>query len=155
MQQPNTACISTDLKYEIWAKELANDLDKDFILNGVREGFDLIQRDTTVLPTFTKNNRSALRPGAKEQIEEQLCNGLSLRHFGTSNTHPIIVNPIGAVPKRDSLELRLIMDCSRPVTMSANSFMDLYHYKYSTVDEAACKAKPGFWLAKIDLKHAY
>ena len=33
--------------------------------------------------------------------------------------------------------------------------MDLDHYKYTTVDEAACKAKPGFWLAKIDLKHAY
>ena len=88
-QQPDAACISTDLKYEIWAQELANDLDRDFILNGVREGFDLIPRDTTVLPAFTKNNRSALRPGAKEQIEEQLCKGLSLGHFGSSNTPPI------------------------------------------------------------------
>ena len=35
-------------KYEIWAKELANDLDRDFILNGIQEGFDLIQRDITV-----------------------------------------------------------------------------------------------------------
>ena len=43
VQQPNAACISTDLKYEIRAKELVNDLDRDFILNGVREGFDLIQ----------------------------------------------------------------------------------------------------------------
>ena len=25
-QQPDAACISTDLKYEIWAKELAHDL---------------------------------------------------------------------------------------------------------------------------------
>ena len=53
------------------------------ILSGVQEGFDLIQRDTTVLPAFTKNNRSVLRPGAKEQIEEQLCKGLSLGHFRT------------------------------------------------------------------------
>ena len=154
-QQPNAACISTDLKYEIWAKELANDLDRDFILNGIREGFDLIQRDATVLPAFTKNNRSALRPGAKEQIEEQLCKGLSLGHFGSSDIPPIIVNAIGGVPKRDSSELRLIMDCSRPLALSANSYMDLDHYKYTTVDEAACKAKPGFWLAKVDLKHAY
>jgi len=154
-QQPDAALISTDLKYEIWVKELANDLDRDFILNGVREGFDLIPRDTTVLPAFTKNNRSALRPGAKEQIEEQLCKGLSLGHFGLSNTPPIIVYAIGAVPKRDSSELRLIMDCSRPLALSANSYMDLDHYKYTTVDEAAYKAKPGFWLAMIDLKHAY
>ena len=93
-------------------------MDRDFILNGVREGFDLILQDTTVLPAFTKNSRSALRPGAKGQIEEQLCKGLSLGHFGSSNTPPIIVNAIGAVPKRDSSELRLIMDCSRPLTLS-------------------------------------
>ena len=132
-QQSDAACTSTDLKYEIWAKELANDLDK----------------------AFTKNSRSALRPGAKGQIEEQLWKGLSLGHFGSSNTPPIIVNAIGAVPKRDSSELRLIIDCIRPLALSANSYMDLDHYKYTTVDEAACKAKPGFWLAKIDLKHAY
>ena len=29
--------VFPDLKYEIWAKELANDLDRDFILNGERE----------------------------------------------------------------------------------------------------------------------
>ena len=91
-QQPDAACISTDLKYEIWAKELANDLDRDFIPNGVREGFDLIPRDTTVLPAFAKNNRSALRPGAKGQIEEQLCKGLSL---GSSNTPPGLAHATG------------------------------------------------------------
>ena len=48
----------------------------------------------------------------------------------------------------------MIMDCSQPLELSANSHMDLDHYKYTTVDEAACKAKPGFLLAKIGLKHA-
>ena len=115
----------------------------------------MIPRDATVLPALTKNNKSALRPGAKEQIEEQLSEGLSLGHFATSTALPTIVNAIGAVPKRDSSELRMIMDCSRPFAASANSYMDLDHYKYVTVDEAACQAKPGFWLAKIDLKHAY
>ena len=47
------------------------------------------------------------------------------------------------------------MDCSRPLALSVNSYMDLGHYKYTTVDEVACKAKPGSWLANIDLKHAY
>ena len=109
--------------------ELVNDPDKDFILTGVQEGFDLIPRNATVLPALTKNNKSALRPGAKEQIEEQLSEGLSLGHFATSTTLPTIVNAIGAVPKRDSSELRMIMDCSRPFAASANSYMDLDHYK--------------------------
>lgn len=60
-----------------------------------------------------------------------------------------------AVPKRDSTELRMTMVCNRLFAKSANSYMDLDHYKYVTVDEAACKAKPGFWLAKVDLKHVY
>ena len=115
----------------------------------------MIQRDATVLPALTKNNKSALRPGAKEQTEEQLSEGLSLGHFAMSSTPPTIVNAIGAVPKRASSELRMIMDCSQPFAASANSYMDLDHYKYVTVDEAACQAKPSFWLAKIDLKHAY
>lgn len=155
VQQPDAACISTDLKFDIWANELINDSDRDFILTGIREGFDLIQRDANVLPAFTKNNKSALRPGAKEQIEEQLCKGLLQGHFALPKTPPAIVNAIGAVPKRDSSELRMTMDCSRPFAVSANSYMDLDHYKYVTVDEAACKAKPHFWLAKVDLKHAY
>ncbi|KAJ7386279.1 hypothetical protein OS493_010684 [Desmophyllum pertusum] len=48
--QPDAACISTDLKFDIWANELINDSDRDFILTGIQEGFDLIQRDANVLP---------------------------------------------------------------------------------------------------------
>ena len=33
--------------------------------------------------------------------------------------------------------------------------MDLEHYKYVTIDHAADQALPGWWLAKVDLKHAY
>ena len=47
------------------------------------------------------------------------------------------------------------MDCSRPLMMNANSYMDLEHYKYVTVDDAANLCQPGCWLAKVDLKHAY
>ena len=155
MQQPNAACISTDLKFDIWADKLANDSDRDFILTGIREGFDLIPRDANLLPVFAKNNKSCLRPGAKEQLEQRLCAGLLKGHFAVSQTPPIIVNAIGAVPKRESTELRMFMDRSRPFAKSANSYMDLDHYKYVTVDGAACKAKSGFWLAKVDLKHAY
>ena len=55
-QQPDAACVSTDLKFDKWVKELVNDSDRDFILTGIREGFDLIQRDANVLPAFTINN---------------------------------------------------------------------------------------------------
>ena len=98
-QQPDAAFISTDLRYEIWAKELVNDSDRVFILNGAREGFDLIQRDTIVLPAFTKNNRSALKPGAEEQVEKQLCQDLTLGHFGSSTRLPPLLMLSELYPK--------------------------------------------------------
>ena len=107
---------------------------------------------------FTHNNKSALRPGAKDQIEAQLVKGLQEDHFSVADKSdmPLIINAFGAVPKKDSNELRMIMDCgSRPLMTNANSYMDLEHYKYVTVDDAANLCQPGCWLAKVDLKHAY
>ena len=156
-QQPDAAQVSTDLIFETWATELQNDLDKEFILSGVREGFHLLPVDHTVTPAFTRNNQSVLKPGAKDQIEAQIEQGLLDGHWALADETqtPLIVNALGAVPKKDSTELRMIMDCSRPLNTSANSYMDLEHYKYVTVDHAADQAQPGCWLAKVDLKHAY
>ena len=156
-QQPQAAQVSTDLVFETWATELTNDPDLEFILDGVKNGFQLLSPDLMVSHAFTQNNKSALRPGAKDQIEAQLIKGLREDHFAIADktNMPIIINALGAVPKKDSNELRMIMDCSRPLTMNANSYMDLEHYKYVTVDDAANLCQPGCWLAKVDLKHAY
>ena len=54
-----------------------------------------------------------------------------------------------------SNEVRMIMDCSRPPTMNASAYIDLEHYKYVTVDDAANLCQPGCWLAKVALKNAY
>ena len=152
-QQPKAAKVSTDLVFETWATELNNDVEMDFILDGVK----LLSPDSMVSHAFTHNNKSALRPGAKNQIEAQLVKGLQEDHFAIADkaNMPIIISALEAVPKKDSNELRMIMDCSRPLTMNANSYMDLEHYKYVTVDDAANLCQPGCWLAKVDLKHAY
>ena len=79
-QHPDAAHISTDLNYKIWARKLINDQDSVFILAGVKEGFHLIQQKASVLPTFTRNSKLALKPGAREQIEEQFNKGLEQGH---------------------------------------------------------------------------
>ena len=100
----------------------------DFILDGVK----LLSPDSMVSQVFTHNNKSALRPGAKNQIEAQLVKGLREDHFAIADkaNMPIIINALEAVPKKDSNELRMIMDCSRPLMMNSNLCMDLEHYKY-------------------------
>ena len=129
MQQPKAAQVSTDLIFETWATELSHDSDMDFILNGIQHGFQLLAVDSIVVHAFTPNNKSALRPGAQEQIEAQLVNGLQLDHFAVADqSHmPLVINALGAVPKKNSDEVRMVMDCSRPPTMNANSYIDLDH----------------------------
>ena len=125
----------------------------DFILNGAKHGFQLLSPDSMVSHAFTHNNKSVLRHGAKDQFEAQLVKD----HFAIADkaNMAININALGAVPKKDSNELRMIMDGSRLIMMNANSYMDLEHYKYVTVDDAANLCQPGCWLAKVDLKHAY
>ena len=146
-----------DLIFETWATELSQDLDKEFILNGVQHGVHLLPPDSIVVHAFTQNNKSVLRRRTKDQIEAQLVKGLQQDHFAVADqSHiPTIINALGAAPKKDSNEVRMIMDCSRPPTMNANSYIDLEHYKYVTVDNAANLCQPGCWLAKVDLKNAY
>ena len=76
-QQPQAAKVSKDLLFETWATELNNDPDMDFILDGVK----LLSLDSMVSHAFTHNNKSALRPGVKNQIEAQLVKGLREDHF--------------------------------------------------------------------------
>ncbi|PFX19998.1 hypothetical protein AWC38_SpisGene15571 [Stylophora pistillata] len=157
MQQPKAAQVSTDLIFETWASELLHGPEIEFIQDSVQHGFHLLPPDSIVVHAFTQNNKSALRPSSKDQIEVQLVKGLQQDHFGIADhSHmPTIINALGAVPKKDSDEVRMIMDYSRPSTMNANSYIDLDHYKYVTVDDAANLCQPGCWLAKVDFKHAY
>ena len=104
-----------------------------------------------------ENNKSSSGPGTQDQIEAQLVKGLQQDRFAVADqSHmPKIINALGAVPKKNSDEVRMIMDCSRPPTMNPNSYIDLEHYKYVTVDDAANICQPGCWLAKLDLKNGY
>ena len=95
--------------------------------------------------------------------EGQLVKGLReeedhfVDHFvieGKANL-PILINALRPVPKKDSNELRLIMDCRRPLMMNANSYMALEQYKYVAIDDEANLCQTGCRLAKVDLKHAY
>ena len=58
----------------------------DFILDGVK----LLSPDSMVSHAFTHNNKSALRPGAKNQIEAQLVKGLRKRLLYFLNCVPKI-----------------------------------------------------------------
>ena len=133
---------------------LNNDQDKDFLLNGAKHGFRIINEGSTLQPAFTHNYLSAtstFRKQAEAQILEEIFQG----HYKLAGIQPDIVSAIGAIPKKDSDEVRLIHDCSRPVGSSLNSHATIEKQKFQTLDEATQLISPRAYMAKVDLKSAY
>ena len=147
---------SLSLCLAAWEEELSNDMDKDFILNGLREGFDIIDPDASPHPVFCHNHPSA-RPGSLlyKQACEQVQNEIDMGHYEVVTDPPSIISPMGVIPKPDG-GVRLIHDCSRPDGMAVNDYCTTqWRQKFSTVDEAAALVTEGCFMAKIDLNNAY
>lgn len=65
------------------------------------------------------------------------------------------VSPLGAVPKRDSPEPRIIFDLSSPKGMSVNDFSVPPTFSYPTIDTAIEYIRRGSFLSKLDLKSGF
>ena len=87
----------------------------------------------------------------QKQIVEEIVHG----NYVISETKPLIISAIGAIPKPNSSDVRIIHDCSRPVGGSVNSFASCDPLKYQTLDEAVKMSTPQCYYAKLDLKSAY
>ena len=76
-------------------------------------------------------------------------------NYVIARTKPSIVSALGAIPKPNSENIRLIHDCSRPAHSNVNSYVTTQHFSYVTLDKAFSLVTPDAFLAKIDLKSAY
>ena len=101
------------------------------------------------------NYRSATDSTVRPQVERQLLTAIVQGNYVVTTEKPTIVSALGAIPKRDSNDIRLIHDCSRPYLTSLNSYADCEHYSYETVDKVTANIKQGAFVAKIDLRSAY
>ena len=138
-----------------WESELEGDPDEQFILEGIKQGFHIIDPDCDIQMTEMPNHKSALDPNVKPFIEETIVGEIQSGNYIVCDSKPLIVSAIGAVPKGDS-GYRLIHDCSLPVDGSLNSHApEMDKYSYESVDSAMSMLKPGYFMAKIDIKSAY
>jgi len=151
---PSTNSISD--KLDIWEKELKHDPDSEFLLHGIRHGFDVC--DTSVTPdnVETDNYRSATCVEHRDKVEKQILWELDNGNYEIVKEKPNIVSALGAIPKQGSDDIRLIHDCSMPLHGSLNDYAELDHKaKYQTIGDAAELVTPGVWMCKVDLKAAY
>ena len=139
----------------VWQKELKNDCDSEFLLDGLTFGFKIMDLPGELPESECANYKSATCAQNFAAVENQIRKEISLGRYYISDSKPRIISAIGAVPKPDSNDIRLIHDCSRPLGQSINSFASVERFSFETIDSAISMAKPGFWLAKVDLKSAY
>ena len=143
---------SISAKVENWQRELEFDEDRVFLLDGIRNGFRIVQADCTMAVVEQKNHKSALQ--AKSAVEKELKDQISNGHYIISSKKPTIVSALAAIPKAGD-DVRIIHDGSRPSGQAMNDYSVPESVKFQSLGDACALAKTGYWCAKVDLKSAY
>ena len=141
---------------EAWIKHLpTTDPDREFILQGVREGFRITTQVYEGPPTRQKNYKSATCKENFSMVEAQIKTEVENGRYVICEDPPHLISALGAIPKPDGKKVRLIHDCSRPEGGALNDFAMTESFSYQTLRDAAALIKPGDFLAKVDLSNAY
>jgi hypothetical protein len=139
----------------MWESELQGDHDRQYIINGLRQGFCITKEDAIIRPAYSANYRSATCSDNKIRVESQIKQEIALGRYRVCSDKPPIVSAIGAIPKAGSSDLRIIQDFSRPYGKSVNSYADPGSFTFVTVDNAAELLRPGDYMCKIDIRQAF
>ena len=146
---------SISSKWKVWEQELQHDIDKNFLLQGLREGFRIsnITDSSEVSEAWAPNHGSAFK--YREKVEKELLYQLGRGYYVKTDVKPKVISPLGAILKDNGVDVRIIHDGSQPEVGSMNSYALHDSVKYQSLAEALELAKPGTFLAKVDLKSAY
>ena len=134
---------------------MIDDPDKVFLLDGIRNGFNLVDDNAMPLEADCSNYASTTDSSVKLVVEEQILNEISNGNYVLTDKRPTLVSALGAIPKPNSNDVRLIHDCSRPIGTSLNDFATKDSVKYQTIEEAVNLSNVDCFYSKIDLKSAY
>ena len=102
-----------------------------------------------------RNYKSATNPTFKLLVEKTIRNEIQQGNYVITATKPTVVSASGAILKPNSSEVGLIHDRFRPYGHVVNEFISTRYFKFHCLDDAIKLLKPNYFMAKIDLKHAY
>lgn len=139
----------------MWLSELAGDEDEGFLTNGIVNGFQLADISVTFTAVDMQNYKSATNANTRAKVEQTIREEIMQGNYVTTSSKPTVVSALGAIPKPNSTEVRLIHDCSRPHGQAVNDYITTRSFKFQSLDDATKLLKPNYYMAKIDLKHAY
>jgi hypothetical protein len=141
---PVTLCLNE------WKLQLESDPDFKFIINGIQNGFNIVDTDLSIEPCMCKNYKSTEenRLLVEDQINKEILKG----RYIVTNSEPYVVSALGAIPK-SATKIRLIHDLSRP-SGGVNRLAEDTAVVYPTIEEATRSMTSKTFLAKIDLSEA-
>ena len=92
-----------------------------FLIEVVKDGFQLHPADASIVQAEMDNYFSALLPRIKQKEESSILEEIEAGNYAITTHKPTIISALRAVLKPDSDELRLIHDCSMPPSLGVNN----------------------------------
>ena len=117
-----------------WELELQNDPHRDFLLQGIKHGFKIVDTEDPPKRAEMENYMSTKKHHhlVEEQIKTEIENGCYI----ITKEKPQLISALGAIPKADK-GVRIIHDCSQPEGSSVNDYAtDNETFKYQTLKSA-------------------
>ena len=136
------------LNLAAWESELSDDPDRDFLLDGIRHGFFIVDKGAQVLPMQADNHPSATPCNANYEAVKHQNYKMVITYFVTTLL-------AWCCSKKDG-GITLIHDCRRPFGKSLNDYASIgMSHKFQTIDNATSSVQAGYYMSKVDLKSAY
>ena len=129
---------SFSLCLSAWEEELHGDIDREFILDGIKNGFNIIDADADPKPVHCEYHKSA-QPGSPlyARASKQILQEIGMGNYEVVSEPPDIISPLGVIEKPDG-GVRLIHDCSMPPGQAVNDYStEECHQRFARVDDAA------------------
>lgn len=152
VREPISVTAPMTLCYEQWNRYLESDVNREFLLSGIADGFKIFDDGVEPGKFCQRNYRSATESNLLAS-EKQIQTELDLGRYVIAEIQPLCVSSIGAIPKTNN-RVRLIHDMSRP-NGGVNSYVTDTSVSFSTIDTATKLMSPNCFIAKIDLASAY
>ena len=102
-----------------------------------------------------RNYKSATNATFKLLVGKTIRNEIQQGNYVITTTKLTVDSVSGVIPKPNSSEARLIHDFFRPHGYAVNEFISTRYVKFQFLYDAIKLLKPNYFMAKIDLNHAY
>ena len=134
---------TTSLNYRAWERLLPEDYEqRDFILNGIKDGFHIIDPDCISHSVEMDNYTSAAAENVRAQVETQILTEIQNGRYRIVDKKPPIISALEAIPKKDPNKVRLIHDASRPKGQALNDDATTDHFQYQSIQDAVDLVTP-------------